>query len=432
MENTHPNQDTKSEISLQKQAPTPIDEDVLEKYFEDSEEEEISKVFEECTISTTKPRKTGTRRDFSKMPEFADKMWFPNYFQSCKFKVEIHPNSEKECEKMFSNTVESASRTDEFIIEQIKEKYFDDLKCYLEMGMSVLIHGVGSKHKILKLFCQYKLCEYDLFIINGYHPQTNYSNDFARFLNDKLIEFGIKKAKIVNEEDVDLDPDIANKKFSKQSTAISQIQKLLTKLRGHQKDIFLVIHCFDHLVNKDPCFQTFIHNLFIIINEDKTLPRIRLIAGMDCLKIGLGFHEKFLNDIMAIFFQIDTFEEYDIEKLYAPHLFSTRSDLEEIGVEYILKSLTKDQIYVIQAVAKYQLENQNDIGISFRDLYTDCEEEIGITNQRQLNSYLAEAKDHKLIVEKKDSDDTNYLSINYNVGSLCSPEILQKIINYDS
>lgn len=40
--------------------------------------------------------------------------------------------------------------------------------------------------------------------------------------------------------------------------------------------------------------------------------------------------------------QIDTFESYDVELEYYFSLFSTKNDNQEVGLQFILKSMTKN------------------------------------------------------------------------------------------
>ena len=126
----------------------------------------------------------------------------------------------------------------------------------------------------------------------------------------------------------------------------------------------------------------------------------------------MDLNEKFLNEINGIFYQVDTYSEYDIEKEYSPKLFRTSSVLQEIGVKYILKSMTENQKFILKEIAKYQLENPNELGITYSSLFNEVEE-IGIASPSQLHAYLKEAKDHKLVKEVKGENHITYLAINH-------------------
>ena len=97
--------------------------------------------------------------------------------------------------------------------------------------MNILVHGVGSKHKLLNQFCQFKLKEHDVFVINGYHFQENYNNwrksissKLIEFLNEKCIKFGLKSKQTETDDEINLDPELVNRKFGKQVGILMLIQ----------------------------------------------------------------------------------------------------------------------------------------------------------------------------------------------------------------
>lgn len=54
-------------------------------------------------------------------------------------------------------------------------------------------------------------------------------------------------------------------------------------------------------------------------------------------------------------FQLDTFCEYDMENDYLPNVFIAKNDNVEIGLSFILKSMTEHQRRAIRLIAEYQL-----------------------------------------------------------------------------
>ncbi len=50
---------------------------------------------------------------------------------------------------------------------------------------------------------------------------------------------------------------------------------------------------------------------------------------------------------------MDTFICYDLEFEYQSELFSAKNENQEIGVAFILKSMTKNQREIIKLIAKY-------------------------------------------------------------------------------
>ena len=65
--------------------------------------------------------------------------------------------------------------------------------------------------------------------------------------------------------------------------------------------------------------------------------------------------------------------------------------------------MTKNQIDIIKVIAKRMLKKPEDKGISMADLMSKCVDKMLAHSQHQLKGYLAEAKDHKVVVERQDS-----------------------------
>ena len=58
-----------------------------------------------------------------------------------------------------------------------------------------------------------------------------------------------------------------------------------------------------------------------------------------------------------------SFAVHTEELEHMPSLFSVKNDNEEIGLSFVLRSMTKNQIEIIKLIANYQLENPQEKGI---------------------------------------------------------------------
>ena len=54
---------------------------------------------------------------------------------------------------------------------------------------------------------------------------------------------------------------------------------------------------------------------------------------------------------------MDTFSHFELEYMHYPSLFSAKNDTHEIGINFILRSMTTTQRQIIKMIAKHQLEN---------------------------------------------------------------------------
>ena len=84
--------------------------------------------------------------------------------------------------------------------------------------------------------------------------------------------------------------------------------------------------------------------------------------------------------------------------------------------------MTSTQQKIIKLIAKYQLEHPEEKGIKYKVLVDLCVEAMLANNQKALKEYLAEAKDHKVVLERVDEGYT-YLYMNY------PPIVLEKIVS---
>jgi Spy/CpxP family protein refolding chaperone len=67
--------------------------------------------------------------------------------------------------------------------------------------------------------------------------------------------------------------------------------------------------------------------------------------------------------------EIDTFLTFDKEFMYQPPLFTAKNDNQELGLAFILKSMTNNQRKIIRIIAKYQMENLHEKnGIKMKEL----------------------------------------------------------------
>jgi hypothetical protein len=62
------------------------------------------------------------------------------------------------------------------------------MKHYLNCGLNILIHGVGSKRKFLNLFTMKHIVNEPTLIINGFHSAAN-----MKSITNPMLTFAYKK-----------------------------------------------------------------------------------------------------------------------------------------------------------------------------------------------------------------------------------------------
>lgn len=126
-------------------------------------------------------------------------------------------------------------------------------------------------------------------------------------------------------------------------------------------------------------------------------------------------------NFMAV--EVNTFEDFDYEVEYQSPLFSFKNDNQEVGLSFVFKSLTDNQRKIIELIAKHQLENPQDKGISMKELLNLCIEQTVAYSQKGLRDYLHEAFDHKIVNERMDERAQTIVFMNY------PTVLLEKIAN---
>lgn len=304
---------------------------------------------------------------------------------------EISKNAEK--------SKESKERT---IIDILKSDYRDEMIFMLETGMNLLIYGVGSKINFLKSLTN-GLNNHPILCINGYHPGITLKiaiSELTKYINGFVKNY--KGHKGIN---------LVNKFFSMQDN-IEYIVKMLSLRLFDIPKIYIVIISLDAGNIKSLDVQKLISML-------AKSSMIGIIATVDTLKPGAFWDDSVLDKYNFVFYQVDTFEEYHLEKSLSSPLFSMKNEREELGLSYIIKSFTKTQVEVMKVIAKFQLENPHDLGLKEKEIFDECL----VPDRKTLIQLLTEVKDHKLLFERTDKDGNTFMYLKLKAN------ILEKIVN---
>ena len=120
---------------------------------------------------------------------------------------------------------------------------------------------------------------------------------------------------------------------------------------------------------KNPEYQAY-------ISELAEIKSIQFIISVDNIKAGTLWSEQMLDRFGFIGVELNTYEDFDFEFEYQSPLFSFKNDNQEVGLTFVLKSMTKNQREIIRQIANHQLQNPQDKGISLKDLLELCVENM--------------------------------------------------------
>ena len=111
-----------------------------------------------------------------------------------------------------------------------------------------------------------------------------------------------------------------------------------------------------------------------ILAELASIKELQFIFSVDHVGANRVWNSGHADKLRLYGLQIDTFEEISLEISYMPPLFLLKNDNPEIGISFILKSMTENQREVIKKIATAQLENPEEKGIRIKELLSLCVE----------------------------------------------------------
>ncbi len=64
-------------------------------------------------------------------------------------------------------------------------------------------------------------------------------------------------------------------------------------------------------------------------------------------------------------------------------------------------------------IAQHQLDKPDEFGLTLDQLFIEAKDRMLVYAQKPLKEYLSEARDHKVIIEKEESDGKTHIYMNY-------------------
>jgi len=269
----------------------------------------------------------------------------------------------------------------EFLNKQYEEDYYMEWFKLMNNGFNILLHGVGSKKKLIEKFCQSHLSNQYFIELLGYHHDLNPKNVLKTILCD-ILE--------LNE---------TFKTFDEQITAINQNLKF---------DLYLVIHNIDGNCLRDSSAQYW-------LSELASNKFIHFFASVDHINSSLLWDNMQYVSFKWIHYETNTFISYHDEIMFENSLMLNQTgNVQLSSMIHILKSLTQNAKNIFLTMVEYVVNPDNiKKNITFTKLYHECREKFYVSNELTLRAQLTEFIDHKIIKLKTESDgyETIYLLI---------------------
>lgn len=281
--------------------------------------------------------------------------------------------------------------------KQFEDEFFPEWFQLMNNGFNILLHGVGSKKKLIQLFCEKYLKESHFIELLGYHHDLNAKNLIRSILMDVLE---------LNESFKTLDDQI---------NAINQNLKF---------PLYLVIHNIDGNCLRDSSIQ-------MCLSELATNKNIHFLASIDHINSSLLWDNMQCSSFKWIHYETNTLVSYYDEIAFENSLMLNQTgNVQLSSMIHILKSLTQNAKNIFLTMVEFVLNPDNTKkNITFTKLYHECREKFYVSNELTLRAQLTEFIDHKLIKLKTEADgyETIYLLIDDKNLKLYLDELKDKV-----
>ena len=309
-----------------------------------------------------------------------------------------HTLSRLACPRPEQETVQTALETAQTRFLTDRQELCSEYKTFypywllqLSFGFHILLHGLGSKKKLLEDFCSQCLSSSCQLIVNGYFP-------------------GLTAKQILSSLSCEL---LGHEKSFKSVTEHAEfICRALSSRAGKDapQEVFLIIHSLDGPMLRNERTQSALSIL-------ATCPHVHILASVDHINAPLLWNQTLLGRFNWLWHDVTTFEPYREETSYENSLLLRQSgSLALSSLVHVMSSLTPNARGIFELLARHQLEHQRDgergyTGLSFSECYRRCKEKFLVNNDLTLRAQLTEFRDHRLVRSTKGGDGVEYLFI---------------------
>jgi len=249
-------------------------------------------------------------------------------------------------------------------------EHFLEWKGQMSEGFNIILYGLGSKKRLIEKFAAEHLSRHVHLVVNGYFPSLSLKR-LLLSLSEGLFR--------CTETPSDL---IAH------AALISELFGDLPE--SDTTEVFLVVHSLDGVALRTQKAQE-------ILCQLAAQPRIHMIASVDHLCAPFLWDYYMAGKYNFVWYETSTYEHYSHETRYESSIFSrgTKGSLGIRAALMVLEGLPRKAHEVFRILASYQLKNSK--GMVFQDLFRASREKFLVSRPNQLQAFLNEFREHKLI-----------------------------------
>ncbi|KAJ1505563.1 Origin recognition complex subunit 2 [Coelomomyces lativittatus] len=242
---------------------------------------------------------------------------------------------------------------------------FREWEAELRLGFNVILHGYGSKKKIMEMFFEYltRHTRIPCWMVMGGHPEVQ-----LKTLKSQLFEF-------------------LTSTFPPKSSVLKSTS-LFTLLRQLDTPVFLIIHQLDSPMFRSPSTVAFMRSLL-------QYSQIHVIGSVDHLHATYLVSTLF-DPFTCLYHHVTTFVPYNHEVGWQTHIGLLPTTLvTSTSIGTVLKSLPRHHQRCFQLLLV-----TNPPWISLMNWFTQCREEFLVADTFAFQSMLTEFLDHQVILVK--------------------------------
>lgn len=248
---------------------------------------------------------------------------------------------------------------------------FDKWDYILKQNYNIVLYGAGSKREIISKFVERYIHVSPVIVVNGFFPDIS-----VKEIVEKLCS-------------------ILNIKFD----SVDAIEKIQNKIKNYNIEIYIAVNNIDGIMLRSKKAQSSLSQL-------AKMKQIHVIASIDHINAPLIWEKRTSSEFNWVWYDSTTFLSYSEETLYEGNLMlQTNGKATLLSLRNVFNSLTKNSqgIFIIMVKNQLELGNQK-VGISFRELYQECRNELLISSDVALRAQLKEFIDHMILKQKKSAD----------------------------
>lgn len=240
----------------------------------------------------------------------------------------------------------------------------------LRAGFSLLLYGLGSKHRLACDFAREWLTDAPVVVVNGYAPAVSVRAALSAITRDVLQHEG---------------------SFRDPLAQVDFVRRALADPRSVASRVYVLVHNIDGRQLRRGDAQAALAALAAV-------PGVHLVATADHVRATLLWDVRALARFQWASVDATTFAPYARELAFEAPVVGDGDEGRAKGIQYVLRSLTPNHRDILAVLAEQQLAaGEGGGGVAFREFFAACQDRMLVTSDVGFRAHLTELLDHDLV-----------------------------------